>query len=615
MTLIYFMCVCYRLSFPPDLNSFAEKKLANSTKQYLRSYLSSSTNGSYVIPIMKTSSLTELIEFYRNYPQIIISGPKGCGKTVLCAALYEMLDANNFDCLFLTCSSCKPGDPNCTEYLQAFIEQQNDCFNKKEKSIISDKITNPIDKEEYQNTLRSLVRTVTKKKMICLFLDLSLFSDKIQSDRNSYVECLLNIAIDHYSDSADNRLVISASSGANHPFGATDGDIFTKWRNIIDFCIKYRTTGFTSTEARSYFEANVQGKYYNFDNIYPVTGCNPQLLKASLKESSVGNVKANVETIVRDYMIRNLKLVQEPKKLLPYLLNNSIIKCTKYAYCACRHGQLGDDEDDYLTTWLATNHVTVMEEVDVPILTVLSDQDDKTAPTNEDISVGKAKILRWNYPTFGDEFLNILDNFIQHTDQQELEKVCQKELTFAGFWFERKFFSYHNRNEVLHVSFISDKEDSVKNVTFNNISVQRLDKGPLKENVLYELQRAHPIVDCVGYLKDDGNADWLVFVQISLQLYKDHPTKLSKMFKCNSGNPKNKSWSLYTHYRQAYKIDYRDSSMRTLLLYVSPSESEITALMKDSIKEVHINQILNIGVYRMGSPYHEEMQRFEKMRK
>ena len=278
---------------------------------------------------------------------------------------------------------------------------------------------------------------------------------------------------------------------------------------------------------------------------------------------------------------------------------------------------MGDDENDYQTTWLPKNHVTVMEEEDVPILTVPSDQDDRIAQTNEDRSVDKRKrkILRWNYPTFGDEFLQILNDFIKRTDQQDLITVCQKESSFAGFWFERKFFSYHHHNQVLHVSCISNNEDSAKDITFNNISVKRLDEGSLEKNVLYELKRAHPIVDCVGHLTDDGNIEWLVFVQISLQPYKDHPKKLSKMFNCNSGNPVNKSWSLYTHYRHAYDIDYRSSSIRALLLYVSPSQSEVTALMKESIQRVNIHQPLRVGVYQVGSPYYEEMERFEKMRR
>ena len=41
-------------------------------------------------------------------------------------------------------------------------------------------------------------------------------------------------------------------------------------------------------------------------------------------------------------------------------------------------------------------------------------------------------------------------------------------------------------------------------------------------DVLYELKRAHPIVDFVGHLTDTDDNTWLVFIQISLQSYQQH---------------------------------------------------------------------------------------------
>ena len=88
-----------------------------------------------------------------------------------------------------------------------------------------------------------------------------------------------------------------------------------------------------------------------------------------------------------------------------------------------------------------------------------------------------------------------------------------------------------------------------------------------EENVLYELKRAHPIIDCVGYLSDTASRKWLVFIQISLQSYSEHKTKLSKLFRCYLGNPDNKSWSLYTHYRNAFKVAF-EARTPVLLLYI-----------------------------------------------
>jgi len=37
--------------------------------------------------------------------KIIIVGPKGCGKTILCSMLYRMCEASGDNCIFLTVDS------------------------------------------------------------------------------------------------------------------------------------------------------------------------------------------------------------------------------------------------------------------------------------------------------------------------------------------------------------------------------------------------------------------------------------------------------------------------------------------------------------------------------
>ena len=97
-------------------------------------------------------------------------------------------------------------------------------------------------------------------------------------------------------------------------------------------------------------------------------------------------------------------------------------------------------------------------------------------------------------------------------------------------------------------------------VVFEKISVAMLHSSftELKPSVFYELKRAHPIVDFVGHLIDKYGSTWLVFIQILLQPYQQHHTKLGNMFRRNSENVTNKSWSLYTQYRHLYSIDYND---------------------------------------------------------
>jgi len=161
----------------------------------------------------------------------------------------------------------------------------------------------------------------------------------------------------------------------------------------------------------------------------------------------------------------------------------------------------------------------------------------------------------------GDIFIAILTNYFESGKSTDLEDVCKKEPSFAGFWFEEKFFSHYKRPQT---------NICVKPITFNSLSVRMIQSSRkkvrfiLQENVLYELKKAHPIIDSVGYLSDTASQKWLVFIQISLQSYSEQ-TKLSKLFRCYSGNPDNKSWSLYTHYRYAIKVAFTSSTPVLLL--------------------------------------------------
>ena len=189
----------------------------------------------------------------------------------------------------------------------------------------------------------------------------------------------------------------------------------------------------------------------------------------------------------------------------------------------------------------------------------------------------------------GKKYIDTLTSFIKKGDRQRINEVCQKEASFAGFWFENKFFEPHKIDSNIAADCLERGVDKTSQVKFKGFNVAKIDlsHGTLQEGTLYT---AHPIVDCVGCLKDESLQRWLVFIQISLQSYEQHE-QLSQLFRCNSGNPGNKSWSLYTHYRHLFDIDYNDSTTPVLLLYVLPSQSKLQSL-KTSITNVKINQRL-----------------------
>lgn len=85
----------------------------------------------------------------------------------------------------------------------------------------------------------------------------------------------------------------------------------------------------------------------------------------------------------------------------------------------------------------------------------------------------------------------------------------------------------------------------------------------------------YPIVNAVGYLKDQSENYWLVFIQVSLSCYRDHRS-FCNLF--HRAPPKAKvqskevpsNCSLFTYYRNQYNVTR--CFERAILLYISPKE-------------------------------------------
>jgi len=139
-------------------------------------------------------------------------------KTVLCATLYQMLATDeNFNCIFLTATSCELNEPLCTSYFNAFIAKHKDCLKE-------NKIEIPGNKENHTKTLEVLIHRVKTMKNINLFLDLSLITQNIKN-----IECLISIALTFLPESSA-QLLISTSSGAKHMFGVGNPTLLNSWQ-------------------------------------------------------------------------------------------------------------------------------------------------------------------------------------------------------------------------------------------------------------------------------------------------------------------------------------------------------------------------------------------------
>jgi len=150
-------------------------------------------------------------------------------------------------------------------------------------------------------------------------------------------------------------------------------------------------------------------------------------------------------------MTTNLELDKNPQLLF---VKERLASTTKFAYCACWHGELADeDEHDYESTCLAMHHLTVVEEESVETLTVQNDQDDATSTTNvENSSDFKRKILRWNFPTFGDIYIFLKTSLIKLTATNS-RKFVKKNQALLAFGLKESFF--HTISKIIQLFLLS----------------------------------------------------------------------------------------------------------------------------------------------------------------
>lgn len=130
------LCVYYRLGLPDllDISQYTDESLEalfteNMCLHY--DYLKTVTNLNYRHPIIITSKVRCLIDTWKKESIVSIEGPKGCGKTVLCATLYQMhADEENFDHIFLTWRSLEFYHPECRKYFNDFLSDIRTCLRR-----------------------------------------------------------------------------------------------------------------------------------------------------------------------------------------------------------------------------------------------------------------------------------------------------------------------------------------------------------------------------------------------------------------------------------------------------------------------------------------------------
>ena len=512
--------------------------------------------------VLITEDIINIKEKINRHEDIVLHGPKGCGKSFATATLFVKLQQSH-PCLYV--------GPNTMDaslsrkYFSTFISQYN--------NVVT------MDPEQMQNLSCSVIELISsfaKKKDLYLFIDCGQFSDQKESCTKFLME-LLTLG------TQSNRIhkIISVSSGVS----ANYSDVLIK---TIDYFESLSLKGFTKLEATKYIQTINEGHGLTFDKIQEISGTNPLLLSRLNKNLRLSEYRDRVETEVKEFLASNLSLTRgDANSVASFLEKSSHDTCTMFIYYAYRGDELSDSEIEYYdVTWLKKHQVTVLE----------------------------GRKLKFNFPTLGKQLLDVLRCFVKESEADTVERMRRKERSFAGFLFEAQFHNYCSSKNLVITTCSVDK-DTVEECTLIVAHVTDLE-GPadkLYPGFLYELRARHPILDYVGCLQDIRKEYYLVFVQVSLKKYNDH-SEMSNVFL----RPKNKratpdelkdskQTNLYSFYLNLAKSYH---PLNIIFLYVSPEETNsvnILPKLKAKIKEAKVKETIRVGVLTNTSDFYSNM--------
>ena len=383
------------------------------------SYLKTVTNGCYTGTdiLFPYATLKKILDLWKNELYLTLEGPKGCGKTVLCAILYQMMASSE-------------------QNTSVFLSLKS--FEISRTSQYFDDFDFGLDKKDEKYIYKTIQNIAKTEKPLFVFLDLSLVQD---SNLNQFSEFLS--AVQELESNETVRFLLSISSGGRHPnnldMGASN---LQRYENILK---KFQTVcinGFTKQQAKLCFEST--NKNLTFEQVYPFTGCNPLLLCLVAKSVNLNQVTSCVSTKVENFMTWNLKLLKEGPGLVDHLMKQRLGETVQLAYMACREAPVDCQmEAKFMNSWLGKHHLAIVEDVSLETMTVLEDQDDKSATVPQGTAETK-RIIRWNFPTLGTEYLDTVEHFVSNPDfKAKVNEICIKEPIFAGFWLENMFVSHY----------------------------------------------------------------------------------------------------------------------------------------------------------------------------
>jgi len=482
-----------------------------------------------------TKPYLELIKQTKDncYDTICLLGPKGCGKSITLVALLLHLQKSKDAVLYITTDTIRYWNTvNVRGYANMLIrEYYNDLTDSKILVKVSEVLQSRITFIEF---LRDYIDKFSKDRKVYLLMDFCHLKECNEEEFESLfsVSCIQRSRL---------QVVVAISSGEGRDLSS-----FRSRENLMSMISRGKTTiyfnGFTEAEAQKYLTCN---KKVDFDDVKPYSGYNPLLLSLYSNNCIISEYAEKVKRTVLNFIEHNLQINEKNVVQMKFMVQ-SLEQSTKYFYMANQQIPMSNDDAEYTNTWMYRHRVLIKE----------------------------GNLLRLNFPTLPPALLSIIEDLLP---LQGVRELCSNPIV-EGFLFEAEFFrSFQSSSILLDVVCCSVQIPSKLHFLEFSPVVQKLDVPLTTMNVgfLYQLRARHPQIDGLGLLcEEKQKKQWLVFVQVSISLYKDHKSKLSKLTHVCQQRPQELSkvtgrTTLFSYYKNIAKIS-EDTNI--LFLYISTAE-------------------------------------------
>jgi len=492
-----------------------------------RSYIDAVCEHSFPDKIMYTKALSGVMrDLEARHLDTHLSGPKGCGKSVIVVSLFYILNIEL--CVFLNPWSFSN-------------------FNQVERLYGS--------RTAQEDELMYVQRLMKTRKY--LLLDFGSQVDDYEGLK--FLIRLWNPLAQNYAK------VVALSSGYKLTYSNPDISKPLSFLYNKVLLREYRTlnkltiTGFTNEEADTFITNQTE---LDKVEVKKLGGTNPFLLTLACNCATLQIYADRVKEQIHYFFMHNLWIFQDDDSVSKYFANCNWEVGREYLFLVLQNMEFTLDQlKDFQQSWLHKSQLTI-------------DVDEKRK--------------RFNFPTVGNVLLPLIRAFCYKF--VSIQKLAAKNRAVAAFACEELFITFLKKNLTLPVIVSSIHNFKCESLALSLTSCVPYEGTNFIKGIVYELYAFHPAIDFVGYLDaNDSSHGFLVCLQLSLSRYAHHEKKLNHIIqhapkKSHLSQGETTAQNLLTHYSLRATHLFGNEIPSVLFLYASPKENE--ALISDLIHEI-----------------------------